>query len=88
MTAPTNHTVSVLNRFGITITAPVVYVKDLGAGKAEVHVETNFHIEIGQVRPATYATPGREAKGTFVANSNEFTERLTYIYTGTFERRK
>jgi hypothetical protein len=38
MIAPANHTVTVLNRFGVTITAPVAYVKPQGSGKAEVHI--------------------------------------------------
>jgi len=38
------HTVIVTNQFGVTISAPIVYVKDLGGGRAEVHVETNYHM--------------------------------------------
>jgi hypothetical protein len=86
MTAPTNHTVTVLNRFGVTITGPVTYVKPLDEGLVEVHVESNFYIEIGQPHLATYATPSQETKGTFVATNSEFTERQTYIYKGEFRR--
>ncbi len=63
MTAPTNHTVVLINRFGNTITAPVVHVKTLGDGRAEVHIETSFHIESGTDYPATYNVPGKQASG-------------------------
>jgi hypothetical protein len=62
MTSPTNHRIIIVNRFGNTITAPVVYIKDLSSGKAEVHIETNYHVEAGHDYPATYATPSKEAK--------------------------
>jgi hypothetical protein len=80
----------VINRFGNTITAKVVHVKDLGNGQAEVHVETNYYIEIGYGYPATYTTPGHEAKGHYTVTTplkdSKFTERQTYIYKGTFAR--
>ena len=83
---PTNHTLTLLNRFNNFITAPVVRVKDLGNGIAEVDVETNYHIEVGHEHPATYATPSREAWGMYVASGREFTERMTYVYKGEFRR--
>ena len=86
MTTPTNHTVTLINRFGNSITATVVYLNPLGAGKADVHVETNFYIELGYEHVATYTTPSNEARGRYKAHSKAFTERLTYIYKGTFER--
>ena len=86
MTASTNHHIIVLNRFGNFITAPVVSVKDLGNGVAEIDVETNFYIEAGHDHPATYSTLSHEAKGRYKAYSKEFTEQLTYIYKVTFER--
>lgn len=91
MTTPSNHQVAITNRYGNVITAPVVYVKDLGEGRADVHIETNYYIEIGYTNPATYTVPGNEARpgGTrrYTVNSNEFTERMNYIYRGIFERR-
>ncbi len=66
VTTPTNHRVSILNRFGNTITAPVVHVKDLGSGKAEVRVETTYHIEDGYDLPATYTVAGKEARAIIV----------------------
>jgi hypothetical protein len=57
MTPPTNHRLSIINRFGNTITAPVVRVKALGNGMAEVDVETNYHVEAGRDHLATYITP-------------------------------
>jgi hypothetical protein len=84
MSAPTNHRLSILNRFGNMITAPVVRGKDVGNGVAEVDVETNFYIEAGYDQPATYFTPSGEAKGRYRVHGSEFTERMTYIYKGTF----
>jgi hypothetical protein len=90
MTTPTTHTVALKNRFGNAITAPVVFIKDLGDGRAEVHLESNFYIEAGHAHPAIYATPGHEAKGRYKVTTplkeSEFTERQTYIYKGTFQR--
>jgi len=86
MTTPTHHTVTLVNRFGNPITAPVVYVKALGDGRADVHVETNFYIEAGYANPATYTVPGNATKGTYTVSGSEFTERQTYIYKGIFVR--
>ena len=84
MTTPTNHTVTIINRYGNTITAPVVYVKPLGNGLAEVNLETAYYIESGHRYSATYATPGHEAKGHYTVTTplkdSKFTERQTYIY--------
>lgn len=74
------HTVTVTNRFGNTISTPVVYVKAVGSGKAEVHVETNYHMDVGYDYPATYTTPSKKTKGRYKVSSSEFTERETYIY--------
>jgi hypothetical protein len=87
MTAPANHRVSILNRFGNTITAPVVYVKDLGSGKAEVRVETTYHIEDSYDLPATYTVPGKEARGHYRVSAKVFTAAQTYIYIGVFTRK-
>jgi hypothetical protein len=86
MTEPTNHTVTVLNRYGNTITAPVVHVKDLGGGRADVHIETNYHIAELYDYPATYSTPSREAKGYYHVSAKVFTAEQTYIYMGIFTR--
>jgi hypothetical protein len=86
MTAPTNHRVSILNRFGNLINSSVVRVKDLGNGVAEVDVETNFYIEAAHDHPATYITPSSEAKGHYRVSGSEFTEQLIYVYKGTFTR--
>lgn len=83
---PANHTVAMTNRFGKTFTVPVVHVKDLGGGKAEVNVETNYYIEAGHSQPATYATPKSEAKGAYRVSGKTFTVRMTYIYHGIFVR--
>jgi hypothetical protein len=83
---PTNHRISILNRFGNVINASVVRAKDLGNGVAEVDVETNFYIELAHDHPATYATPSSEAKGRYRMHGSEFTERQTYVYKGTFTR--
>jgi hypothetical protein len=72
MTTPANHTVTVTNRYGNTITAPVVYVKDLGGGRAEVHVETNFYLEEGYDHKATYTVRGKQVQGRYVVSSKEF----------------
>lgn len=86
MTAPTNHRVIINNRFGNTITAPVVHVKDLGSGKAEVRVETTYHIEDGYDLSATYAVPGKEARGHYRVSAKVFTADSSYIYLGIFTR--
>jgi hypothetical protein len=53
-------------------------------------IESDFYLEAGHAHPATYATPGHEAKGNYTASTSiensQFTERQTYIYKGTFER--
>jgi hypothetical protein len=76
-----------INRFGNPITAPVVYLKALGSGKAELHIETNYYVELGHDHPAIYYTPSREAKGRYKVEAKDFTERQTYIYRGVFERK-
>jgi hypothetical protein len=40
MTTPTNHHITIVNRYGNVIIAAVVHIKDLGSGRAEVHVQT------------------------------------------------
>jgi hypothetical protein len=57
------HHVTVTNRFGNTITAPVVYVKDLGEGRAEVHIETNYPIEMDYNYPAVYTVRDKQGCG-------------------------
>ena len=86
MTAPTNHTVTITNRFANIITAPVVYVQDMGSGKAEVRIESNFFIDIGYDYPATYSTGSHEAKGHYRVSAKSFTATQTYIYMGIFTR--
>jgi len=86
MIAPTNHTVSITNRYGNIITAPVVHIKDLGEGRADVHIETGFHIEDGHDFPATYSVPSNEAKGTYRVSAKVFTPTLTHVYMGIFTR--
>jgi hypothetical protein len=86
MTEPTNHTVT--NRYGNTIIAPVVYAKDLGGGRAEVHIETNYHIEEGYDHPAVYTVRGNQAQGRYVATAREFSARQSYIYQGEFTRQR
>lgn len=76
----------VCNRFGNSITAPVVHVNPLGNGLAEVHIESDFYIEAGHAHPATYATPGHEAKGTYRISGKTFTESMTHFYHGVFAR--
>jgi hypothetical protein len=51
-----------------------------------VDVETNYYIELGHDQPAIYVTPGHEAKGRYKVDSKQFTERLTCIYVGIFQR--
>ena len=43
---PTNHTVTLINRFGNSITAPVVYVKPLGNGQAEVLINRSWRTKL------------------------------------------
>jgi hypothetical protein len=57
MTTPQGHTVTLNNRFGITITAQVVQVKDSGSGKAKVNIEAPHYIVVDYDHPATYRTP-------------------------------
>jgi hypothetical protein len=48
MTEPTNHTVTVHTGFSHDITAPVIYVKDLGGNRALVHLESDYYIDDGR----------------------------------------
>lgn len=83
---PKNHTVTVLNRYGVTVRASVVQVKDLGGGRAECNIETNFHLEDSYDFPATYSAGSREAKGVYGINAKTWTASQTFIYYGVFHR--
>lgn len=86
MTEPTNHTVIIHTHFGHDITAPVIYIKDLGDKRALVHLETNFHIEDGRDHRATYSVPGKNALGKYRVSAKVFTAAQTHIYMGIFTR--
>ena len=81
MTEPINHTVTIHTHFGSNVTAPVIYVKDLGGNRALVHLETNFHINDQRDLPATYSTGRKTAEGKYRVNAKVFTSVQTYIYT-------
>lgn len=83
---PTNHTVTVLNRYGNKVTTSVIHVKDLGSGKAECNIETNFHLEESYDFPATYSTGSREAKGVYRISAKTWTPSQNFIYYGIFTR--
>ena len=86
MTEPTNHTVTVHAGFARDVTAPVIYVKDLGNSRALVHVETAYHIEEGRDLRATYSTGSHQAAGQYRVSAKVFTAAQTYIYMGVFTR--
>ena len=73
MTTPTNHTVTIHAGFASDVTAPVIYVKDLGDNRALVHLETKFHIDDNRDHPATYATGSKQAKGKYRVSAKVFT---------------
>jgi len=81
MTEPTNHTVTIHAGFASDVTAPVIYVKDLGDNRALVHLETNYHIADGRDHHATYSTGSKQAKGKYRVSAAQ-----TYIYMGIFTR--
>ena len=86
MTEPTNHTVIIHTHFGHDITAPVIYIKDLGDKRALVHLETNLHIEDSRDHRATYSTGSKKAEGTYRVSAKVFTAAGGYIYMGVFTR--
>lgn len=83
---PANHTVILVNRFGVTITVPVAYVKDLGDKRALVHLETATHIDDDRDLRATYSTGSKKAEGKYRVSAKVFTAAQTYIYMGVFTR--
>ncbi len=86
MTEPTNHTVTIHAGFSHDVTAPVIYVKDLGGNRALVHLETNFHIDDSRDLNATYSTGSKQATGKYKVSAKVFTADQTYIYMGVFVR--
>lgn len=87
MTEPTNHTVTVHAGYARDVTAPVIYVKDLGDKRALVHVETTYHIDDSRDLNATYSTGSHKAEGQYRVSAKVFTAAQTYIYMGVFTRK-
>lgn len=77
---------TITNRFGNDITGSVVHVNALGEGKADVHIETAYHIEAGINNPARYNMPSYNAPGHYWVDRDEWTDQQTYVYRGVFER--
>ena len=86
MTEPTNHTVIIHTHFGHDITAPVIYVKDIGDKCALVHLETNIHLEDSRDHHATYSTGSKKAVGKYRVSAKVFTAAGSYILMGVFTR--
>jgi hypothetical protein len=87
MTTPTNHTITIHEFLSRDVTAPVIYVKDLGDKRALVHVETNYHIEDSRDLRATYSTGSHKAEGHYRVSAKVFTSDQNYIYMGVFTRK-
>ena len=87
MTEPTTHTVIVHTHFGHDITAPVIFVRDLGDKRALVHLATNFHIEDNRDHRATYSVPGKNAPGKYRVTAKVYSAASeTHIVMGIFTR--
>jgi hypothetical protein len=87
MTEPTNHTVTVHTGFGNGVTAPVIYVKDLGGNRALVHLETNFSIDEQRDHRTTYSTSGKKAEGKYRVMAKVYSAASeTHIIMGIFTR--
>jgi hypothetical protein len=87
MTEPTNHTVTVHIGFGNGVTAPVIYVRDLGGNRALVHLETNFSIDEHCDHLATYSTGGKKAEGKYKVTAKVYSAASeTHIIMGIFTR--
>ena len=87
MTEPTNHSIAIHTHFGNDVTAPVIYVKNLGHNRALVHIETKLFIEEGRDLSAVYLTGSKKADGKYHVSAKVFTAEQTYIYMGVFTRK-